>query len=168
MSPSASIVRGTASFDRSGRYRYALTRVWDPSGPRVAFVMLNPNRADARSDDPTIRRCIRFARDWGFGSLEVVNLFAWRARHPRDLRRVPDPVGPRDDLAIRRAAGRAERIVAAWGTGGALHGRAAAVTQDGPLAAHRLWCLGTTAVGHPRHPLYVAAATRPRVLVSRP
>lgn len=76
-------IRRQAVFDPAGRYRYSLRRRWDAAGARVAFVLLNPSTADGRRDDPTIRRCIGFAREWGFGGLEVVNLFAHRSNPPR-------------------------------------------------------------------------------------
>ena len=157
---------GSASFDRTRRYRYTLTRCWDSSAGRVAFVMLNPSRADASEDDPTIRRCVRFARDWGFGSLEVVNLFAWRARRPVELRGVSDPVGPRCDLSIRRAASRSQALVAAWGVHGTFLGRDRLLAdldrRHGLLLGRGdpVWCLGTTRAGQPRHPLYVPASRR--------
>lgn len=148
-------IRGRASFDRSRRYRYALVREWDPAGRRVAFVMLNPNRAGARRDDPTIRRCVGFARAWGFGSLEVVNLFARCAPTPRALRRARDPVGPRNDAHIRAAARRADRVVLAWGNHGALLDRSAAVRRL--LGALSPLSFGATKRGEPRHPLYLPA-----------
>jgi hypothetical protein len=149
-----------ARIDSTGRYRYTLWRGWDPRRPRVAFVMLNPSTADGERDDPTLRRCIRFARDWGFGSMEIVNLFSLRARSPRRLRRAADPVGPENDRHLLAAATRARRIVAAWGIHGALGARDLAVMRI-LGARRRLHCLGTTAAGHPRHPLYLAADTLP-------
>lgn len=86
------------------KYRYALGRCWDHAGKRVVFAMLNPSVADATADDPTIRRCIRFARKWGYGSLEVVNLFAWRATDPKELRIAADPIGLDNDAEIVQAA----------------------------------------------------------------
>src|SRR5438309_1272265 len=85
-------LRRAALFDPTGRYRYTLTRVWDPALEPVVFVMLNPSTADASRDDPTIRRCINLARAWGFGSMHALNLFAFRATRPADLRAAPDPV----------------------------------------------------------------------------
>lgn len=157
--PAESRPRGTARFDRSRTYRYALTRQWDRALPRVCFVLLNPNTADASHDDPTIRRCIGFARRWGFGSLEVVNLFALRCRHPKDLTKASDPVGPRNGAAIARAVARAQRVVFGWGVHGELAGRGAAVARQ--LAASKPLCLGRTQGGHPRHPLYVRADREP-------
>lgn len=150
----------TARFDRSGRYRYRLGRTWDAAGPRAAFVLLNPSAADHRRDDPTLRRCVGFARSWGFGSLEVVNLFAWRTADPGALRCVPDPVGPRNDRHIRAVLRDATFVLVGWGNAGGLGGRAATVCSIlsvGP-PAH---CLGLTARGAPRHPLYVPAGREP-------
>src|SRR5437868_14686902 len=83
-----------AIFDPTGMYRYSLLREWCADSPRVAFIMLNPSTADDRKDDPTIRRCIGFAHSWGFGVLEVVNLFAYRATDSSKLPGGDDPVGP--------------------------------------------------------------------------
>src|SRR5689334_18589152 len=118
---------GGALFDPTGRYRYRLWRQWDPAKPAVAFVMLNPSTADATTDDPTIRRCFGFAQGWGFGRLEVVNLFALRATDPRELARHPDPVGPANDAHIAAALALTDQAVAAWGCGGALRERGARV-----------------------------------------
>ena len=151
----------TATFDPTRTYRYRLARTWDPTGPVVAFVMLNPSTADAEVLDPTVRRCVGFARAWEFGSLEVVNLFAFRATDPRDLLRADAPVGPANDRAILDAVSVADRVVVAWGARGTHLGRAAAVTgllRAGPV---RPLALATTKDGQPRHPLYLRADTRP-------
>ncbi len=89
-----------AAFDSTGTYRYALWREWDASAPRLGFVLLNPSTADAENDDPTLRRCMGFARAWGYGSLQIVNLFAYRATVPDALRWVADAVGPENDRHI--------------------------------------------------------------------
>jgi hypothetical protein len=144
---------GGAAFSRDGRYRYRLWRRWDRSRPAIAFCMLNPSTADARRDDPTIRRCIGFARHWGYGGIEVVNIFALRATDPRALRSARDPVGPRNDAFMRRAAARSP-VVIAWGVHGALRDReSAALKLFG--ARSRLLALGRTRSGAPRHPLYL-------------
>lgn len=145
---------GGATFSRDRRYRYRLWRRWDRSRPVVAFVMLNPSTADARRDDPTIRRCIGFARAWGFGGVDVVNLFAYRATDPRDLLRVADPVGPRNWRHIQRAVLGAALVVAAWGA----HPSAA---RRVPISLPRARCLGLTRTGQPRHPLYLRRDARP-------
>ena len=144
-----------------GPYRYRLWRVWEPDAPRIVFVLLNPSTADATRDDPTLRRCLGFARRWGFGSLEVVNLFALRSPSPAALRAAADPVGPENDRWLTEAVERADAVAAGWGNHGPLLGRAEAVRArlpDGTL------CLGVTASGQPRHPLYVAGDCDPSPL----
>ena len=89
----------TALFSPCGRFRYRLGRRWGAS-PTVAFVLLNPSTADDERDDPTVRRCVDFARRLGFGGLEVVNLYAYVATDPDDLRRAGHPVGPENDQHI--------------------------------------------------------------------
>jgi len=147
---------GGAIFDLTRAYRYSLWRCWDPERPRVTFILLNPSTADAARDDPTIRRCRRFARDWGYGSFEVVNLFAYRATHARDLVRADDPIGAEADHYLFQAVARSNRIVAGWGNNGALRGRDHAVLDL--LHGHSLHCLGVTKQGKPRHPLYIPSA----------
>lgn len=165
-SPSPPIF-GDACFDESGRYRYRLTRAWDRCGPRVVFIMLNPSTADARRDDPTIRRAIGFARRWRFASLTVVNLFAWRATRVADLRRAADPIGPLNDEHILDAVRSAERVVAAWGNHGVWRDRGRTVAGMLP-AGVSLLSLGMTNEGMPRHPLYVPANARLRRYRIRP
>ena len=116
--------------------------------------MLNPSTANAHVDDPTIRRCIRFARDWGYSKLVVRNLFAIRATKPRDLLILENPTGGRSgNQSLARANG-ADVIVAAWGAF-VPFGRVATARQL--LDPAKLVCLGTTKDGQPRHPLYVRA-----------
>src|SRR5579883_1527453 len=141
-----------------GPYRYTLWRVWSTALPKVTFILLNPSTADALRDDPTIRRCVGFARTWGFGSLEIVNLFAYRATHPRQLKTAPDPVGPANDTAILQAVSSAQLVVVGWGTQGRLYGRDRAVLR---LLPDSICCLGATRAGFPCHPLYLKKDTAP-------
>lgn len=157
-------VRGGAAFDASKRYRYRLWRRWAEGGALVTFVMLNPSTADARRDDPTIRRCAGFARGWGFAAMTVVNLFALRATDPVRLRRARDPVGPGNDGYILAAAAESDALVVAWGNAGALRERDRDVLRL--LADQRAECLGLTGAGRPRHPLYLPGSTRRRPLES--
>ena len=112
-----------------GAYRYTLWREWTTDLPRLLFVLLNPSRANARMDDPTLRRCMGFAQGWGYGPVEAFNLYAYRATDPRTLKQVAAPVGPLNDHHIQQAAGRAEKTVVAWGRPGDLHGRDQAVQK---------------------------------------
>jgi len=145
-----------AVFDDGGVYRYRLWRQWPGTGPTVVMVGLNPSTADAHRDDPTIRRCMGFARSWGCRRLEVVNLFAWRATRPAALRQAPEPVGPDNDRVLENLAGSADLLVACWGVHGGWQGRGQAVI-DGLGGTWQ--CLGRTRDGHPRHPLYLRADT---------
>jgi hypothetical protein len=150
-------MKGSAVFSTCGRYRYVLRRAWNPRRPAVLFVGLNPSTADASSDDPTIRRCVGFARDWNFGQLIMANLFAYRATQPRLLSQVDDPIGPHNDQWLGRLTRQADLIVAAWGVHGNLLDRDAEVLGRLP----KVHCLGLTQRGQPRHPLYLPAGVRP-------
>jgi len=147
-----------ANFSRCRRFRYTLWRRWNDDRPLVMIIGLNPSTADAYRDDPTIRRCIRFARDWCGGGLIVTNLFAYRATYPTELKKTPDAIGPRNDLWIRRMAAAASMIVAAWGNHGSWLGRDRRVCK---MLNGRLNCLRLTAAGQPAHPLYLPAGLQP-------
>lgn len=151
----------TATFSEDRAYRYRLTRTWDPAAPVATFVMLNPSTADAFTADPTVRRCIAFARRWGCGGLAVLNLFALRSTDPRGLHDHADPVGPGNDAVLtdwaqtHAAAGAAGPVVAAWGGYGVLHDRGAAVAALLIAQGVRLQALAITRGGQPGHPLYL-------------
>jgi hypothetical protein len=155
--PAEGVIRRGAELSPDGLYRYTLTREWDYRCQTVVFVGLNPSIADAEQDDPTIRRCIRFARDWGFGSLLMVNLFAWRATDPSTLAAAPDMVGPANDAILQDLHRRAGLAVAAWGSHPVAVARAGEVIPW--LGDYRV--LGETKDGHPRHPLYMKASCTP-------
>lgn len=147
-----------------GKYRYLLRRSWDHKLPRALYIMLNPSTADAEVDDATIRSCFRLAKSWGYGSFEVVNLFAWRATNPAELEKAADPVGnPRNANIMQMALKRCDLTICAWGA----HAMA---SERGPLAVSTIrglkpmaYCLGTTKSGAPKHPLYIKTGTMPQV-----
>jgi hypothetical protein len=145
-----------------GNYRYSLRREWDTDAGQATFVMLNPSTADAECDDPTIRRCINFSKSWGYGSLEVVNLFAYRATTPYNLFQSANPVGAKNDQHLQEAVKRAALIVIAWGVHGSFLGRDQAVLNL-ISGKHSLYCLGHTKAGHPRHPLFLKNITQPTI-----
>ena len=145
-----------AHISACGRYRYSLWRQWAP-GPQVMFVGLNPSTADATLDDPTIRRCIGFARAWGYGGLMMTNLFAWRATAPRTMMAASEPVGPDNDRVLQAAYAKATLTVAAWGAHGTHGGRNNAVRA---LMPHMHY-LRLTKEGHPGHPLYLPSGLLP-------
>jgi hypothetical protein len=145
-----------ASFSRCKTYRYSLTRQWGV-GSTLLVVGLNPSIADAQIDDPTVRRCIGFAKSWGFDRLVMANLFAYRSTDPNLLTEVEDPVGPMNDRSLRKMVDSADLLLVAWGTRGDMLNRDEQVLTWLP----RPHCLGTTRTGFPRHPLYVRGDVRP-------
>lgn len=183
-------IRKHAIISPDGQYRYMLDREWrgsharenwrwlmdgrgkialDGAGAELGepkpciFVMLNPSTADADQDDPTIRKCVGFAKRWMFERIVVLNLFALRATDPKVILatshdgRSVDPVGFRNEENFHEICDDAGRIVCAWGAhGGHLQ-------QDetvlGWLHGYKLHCLGTTKNGNPKHPLYVRYET---------
>jgi hypothetical protein len=151
-------MEGSACFSACRRYRYSLWRRWGP-GPAVMVVGLNPSTADAIHNDPTIRRCLGFARAWGYGALCMTNLFAYRALDPARLKRVKDPIGAENDHSLQQLARGAALILAAWGNHGGLHGRDLVVRGLLP----ELHILGLTRMGQPRHPLYLPRGLQPQL-----
>ena len=137
-------------------YRYALWRRVSMGERAVLFVGLNPSTADGHDDDPTIRKCASYARRWGYDWLYMGNLYALRATNPNQLAREADPVGPRNQDALKWLVQKADLIVAAWG---------ARPLHDYPetlgrwvLSSARCRVLGWTKKGRPLHPLYLPGA----------
>lgn len=134
-----------------GAYRYRLSRVWDHHTLPLVWIMLNPSTADANVDDPTIRRCMAFSRRDGYGGIEVLNLFAFRATDPQNLKTAHDPIGPQNDRWIKEVLHPHHIVVAAWGTHGTYLGRGGKVLRDLRDAGLHVVCLGSK----PAHPLYI-------------
>ena len=152
-------VENDAAISDCGRYRYLLRRTWDVKKPRAVLIMLNPSTADARVDDATIRSCVRLLSALHYGSLEVVNLFAWRATEPDELLAASEPVGEKNDVAIMSAVGRCDLAICAWGAHRAADRRARHVKEM--IRSHRpaIFCFGKTKSGSPKHPLYIKSGT---------
>lgn len=138
-------------------YRYALWRRWDMRLPLLLFLGLNPSTATADVVDKTLRQCMMFSAAFGFGGTLMGNLFGYRSRHPRVMRRAADPVGPDNDDWLRVLAGEAKMVIAAWGANGVFMGRDRVVLEMFP----EVYCLEVTKMGHPHHPLYLKKETRP-------
>ncbi len=151
----------TAVYSPCQRYRYLLTRTWNPAGPRALFVMLNPSTATEVQNDPTVERCERRARALGYGAFRVTNIFAFRATDPKVMRAEADPVGPANDQAILDSALWADRIICAWGSHGAHLNRGADVMALLRATGRPLWHLGLTQGGQPKHPLYIGYDRQP-------
>ena len=149
----------SATFSEDRRYRYSLRRRVGDSSGRILFIMLNPSRADERRDDATIRRCVGFAQDWGFGIMDVVNLFALMSTNPRALLEAEDPVGPANNAAISASLSVSDAVVLAWGNHALYHRERVVEVISMARRRSKLYCMGLTAKGAPRHPLRLAKTT---------
>lgn len=146
-------------------YRYFLSRHWGLSGKKIAFIGLNPSTADAENDDPTIRRCIAFAKTFGGTSLSMVNLFAHRATNPGELLVAKDPVGPDNDYWLEKIILSSDLVIAAWGNHGSLLDRNKII--EAKFSSH-LYALSITKQGMPGHPLYLRSEAKPVKYYSLP
>ena len=152
----------TAIFSSCRQWRYLLTREWLTGKGACLFIMLNPSTADETINDPTVTRCIKYAGRWGYQSLQVANLFGWRATDPKELKAVDDPVGPDNDTHIARAMADAQLVICAWGNHGAYLHRSRTVraysilVRNGPLHYLKM-----NKSGEPQHPLYLPGNLKP-------
>jgi hypothetical protein len=147
-----------AEFSSCGSYRYSVSRIWDESLPAVLFIMLNPSSADGTKDDPSIRRCISYAKDWGFGSLFVGNLFALKSTKPTGLLESTNPEGPENLKYLLKLSSHCKMIVCVWGNGTILK----KLSANSPKNLNRkLHCLKLSLDGIPCHPLYLPKDLKP-------
>lgn len=154
---SSNSLESGAEFSTCKRYRYALWRRWNGDGEhgQVMFVGLNPSTADEVSNDATTRRCIQFAKSWGYDEVMIVNVFGLCSLKPAGLKQGIDPVGVSNDQAMRDRLDKAALIVAAWGN----HCPIERERQVYKLVNRTIYCLGKTKSGRPRHPLYLPKNT---------
>lgn len=150
-------VKKDAKLSECRKYRFALWRIWDDSKPYVMFIGLNPSTADETEDDPTLTRCINYAKSWGYGGVCMANLFSFRATEPEDMLAVTDPIGQGNDEWLIKLSGKAGLVVAAWGNTGRHMGRSQQIRQLLP----NLHCLKMNKSGEPAHPLYQKATLQP-------
>ena len=146
-----SFIFKNATFSSCRKYRYSLSRIWDKEKKYVLFIGLNPSTANEEEDDPTIRRCVNYAKNWGYGGFMMVNLFAYRTSLPSNLKKVKYPVGRDNDKYIVKLSKKADITVAAWGNNGNLYRRDKQVLSLVP----KLMCLKINKSGQPAHPLYL-------------
>jgi hypothetical protein len=147
----------------NNEYRYVLHRVWDKSKPKIAFIGLNPSVADEHQDDNTVRKCINIARRDGYGSMVMLNAYAYRSTDPKALTTQPNAVGAHNDRHIAKECKAADKIVVAWGNH-ATDNRHIALLKL--LEGHQLWCFANNNNGKPKHPLYVSLKA-PLILYSQ-
>lgn len=149
-------------FSPCRKWRYTLWREWGTPGlptDYVQFIGLNPSTADETTDDHTIRKCIQFAKDWGYGALCMTNLFAWRDTDPTRMKQAKEPIGPENDRWLKQIADGAGIIIAAWGNHGNHQYRSVKVKWL--LESSKLHCLRMTGKNQPEHPLYLPADLKP-------
>lgn len=137
-------------------YRYYLFRAWDKSKPLLAFIGMNPSKADERFDDPTVRRCINFARREGAGRFVMLNVYGYRSTDPLAIGKVADPNGPDNDFWLKSYVKEADVVVAAWGRNVTQRGEEVLKMVKG---LNTIYCLGTNSDGSPKHPLYLKLDT---------
>lgn len=154
----------SALFDYHRTYRWHLWREWDKKLRTVCFIMLNPSTADENKNDPTVERCQRRAVQMGFGSMSVLNIFAFRSTNPAVLYTATDPVGRENDRIIRLKAKEAAMVVCGWGNHGQLNKRGEqvlAMLREIGVTPH---ALKLTSIGIPWHPLYLPYTLLPFAL----
>lgn len=151
-------MKNTAELSKCRKYRYALWRTWDDEKAQVMFIGLNPSTADEVTDDPTLARCISFAKLWGYGGVCMANLFAFRATDPLDMKASKDPVGQENDQWLKKLSNESDLIVAAWGNDGSYKNRSQQVIELIP----NLHYLKINKSGEPAHPLYLSSELKPQ------
>ncbi len=160
-------VQRGATLSACRRYRYALWRTWHPAWVPLVVIGLNPSTADEETNDPTIERCERRARQLGLGGLVMLNLFAWRSTDPsllpKDRSAIQEPNTNANDEALLEHT-RTGLVVCAWGNGGEMQGRGWAVRLFLRREGRELYALKVTASGHPSHPLYLPYTLKPELL----
>ena len=152
-------INSYAKLSDNRKYRYILYRAWGKRIPYALFILLNPSTADETTNDPTVRRCISFAKICGYGAMSIVNLFAYRTTDPKELQRCLYPFGNENMFWIQEAISHADIIIAAWGTKGNYKNQDKAVMCMVEQTGMQIKCLGITKSGHPKHPLYLSRNT---------
>ena len=154
------ILFSNAFFSKDRKHRYALWRVWNNKLPKVLFIGLNPSTADEVKDDPTIRRCINYAKDWGYGGYIMGNIFAYRSTDPKNLKITNDPIGIDNNSWLIKLHSEASLTIGAWGN----HGKYLDRGEEVSNLIDNLYCLRITKEGHPSHPLYLPGNLKPIIL----
>lgn len=149
-----------ALISECGQFRYYLIRQWDAGLPLLGFVMLNPSKADAILNDPTIKKCMTFAHALGYGGIVVMNLYAYRATNPADLKRAGYPIGPLTDTVIQLLLPSCAAVVCAWGANARQRPERAAQVHSLLLRHSAVYALRLLSDGTPEHPLYLPSACK--------
>jgi hypothetical protein len=155
-----------ALFSGCKKYRYSLWRrfQYDVRPERmVAFIGLNPSTADATKNDPTVTRCINYSKAWGYGGYVMLNLFAYRATDPREMKSQVDPVGIENDECISEVCRSVDKVILAWGNHGKHKDRELQVVSWFKRSCQeKAFCLSINSNGSPSHPLYLPSSLWPK------
>lgn len=145
-------------------FRYQLTRIWDDSKGKVLFIMLNPSTADASVDDPTVRRCMKYAEDWGYGGIRVGNLFPFRSKEPKDLLLAENPLGEDNKHHLYELSRSSDIVICAWGNGKIVDKIQKRFPDYKPLILidKPVHYLKLSKDGTPCHPLYLLKILTPK------
>lgn len=153
-------MKKNAVLDKTKKYRYVLSRQWGPSNNFVNFILFNPSTADQNKDDQTVRRCINLTKSWQkYDGCYITNLFAFRTRHPKILKKSKDPVGTENNKYLKKLVDQSKIVVIAWGIHGNFRNRDKEVLRL--IGQKGLYCLEKTKFGHPKHPLTIRRNTKP-------
>jgi len=140
-----------AILSKDRKYRYVLSRIWDETKPTVMIIGLNPSTADETENDPTIIRCIDFAKSWGYGGVYMLNLFGFRATKPTDMFKAEEPIGQDNDKYIEEYSKICDKVICAWGNDGSYKNR----TKEILSKIENTYYLKLNQTGEPAHPLYL-------------
>lgn len=150
------------TIDYSGKFRYVLYRVWDETKETILWFLLNPSTADESVLDPTLTRCRTFSMMWGYGGFRVINVFAYRATKPKDLRRFKEEyiIGGENNATISKECLITSKIIVGWGNNICRY-KSRLEELDELLCPFELYSLGVTKTGQPSHPLYLRGDCKP-------
>ncbi len=151
------MINSDAIFSKDRLHRYVLIREWDLSKPSLMIISLNPSTADEKKNDPTVRRCIGFAKKWGFGKLLMTNIFAFRATIPKDLFNSKNPIGDKNNYWLKKLSKTTDKVVLAYGN----HGRFKNRHEEILKMINNLYCIKKSKTGMPMHPLYLKYTKEP-------
>ncbi len=149
-----------AVFSKDRHYRYSIWRKWANKSRFVLFICLNPSIADESTDDPTLMKCLKYAKTWGYDGVRIANLFAYVASEPSEMKKAENPIGPDNDAWLVKLSKEASLVIAAWGNDGSFQGRSQQVIKLIP----GMHCLKVNKTGEPAHPLYLTDNLKPKII----
>jgi hypothetical protein len=130
----------------------------------MLFIGLNPSTATEIDNDPTIERVERRARNMGYRTLIVCNIFAYRATDPKEMLAAEDPIGGELNLkTILDEAKNASLTLCGWGKHGSHLERGKHVEESLRDSGVILHTLGVNQDQSPKHPLYIGYAVKPNI-----